>query len=316
MRSGSRPVLVAEVETFSNSSGEYRGALRRLLLRGRFVTAQTTECYATGRCRFAVVVVDVGRGGDVASTDEDTLGRVVTLVASGRGEAAFLAYDADHGNFVIEKIDDFGVSERDRGPALHDLELHGRRIEWLNGDKRRSEPIAHVRRCGPESVGSTEIGRSARVYSVDPPGDAEGRETEHYGCLFSGGSSLLLGSDELGSSAYSYLADFQIAGRFVGWYEYGCLGECSVTLHVADLRARTIRDGRGHAPGTFFLNRRGFAADIAQRGWREPYDLYAFDTSGERLIDSGDDIDPASVVLTADAITWRHGAEERREELR
>jgi hypothetical protein len=260
-------------------------------------------------------VTDVARRRLVASSDPYTSGRVVKLVASDRGEAAFLAYDAVRGKLVLDKMDDYGVSERDSGD-LGGLRLVGRRIGWVSAGARRSEPIAHVRRCGPGPPAySAEIGRSARVYGVDPDEDPDA--TEWFACLHSGGRPLSLGADVPGNSGYGYHDDFQIDNGFVGWFEVGCTGhDCGATLHVADLRGRTIRSGRYHGTGTLLLNERGFAAEITRRAntGTEISDLYAFDSAGERLIDT--DIDPASVAIETGAITWLHGGEPRREELR
>jgi hypothetical protein len=105
----------------------------------------------------------------------------------------------------------------------------------------------------------------------------------------------------------------------VVWLEEECYsGECFTRPHSADLVRRTKRAGdwRQGNP-TVYPNRLGFAALLYPPipGFPD-YALYGFDSAGQRLLDQGPGIDPASIAVYADAVVWRKDGEQRSAPLR
>jgi hypothetical protein len=239
-------------------------------------------------------------------------------VATRGGAAAFLFDKA--GTSYIQKLDSLGPEQIDRGPNVHSLTLRRGRLHWLHGTARRDDHIAHTRRCGPTGDTHTEaLSRTLRVYYT--PRFSEEDPYHHYACLLGGGKPFFL-EDEgaYPSTSTSNPVDFQLAGHYVFWLELGCLqGGCTATLHTADVRKRRQREGQLHSRGstTFYPNRRGFAAlfDPPSPGFPDAA-LYGFDSAGERLLDQGPGIDPASIVVYSDAVVWRNDGEQRSAPLR
>jgi hypothetical protein len=284
----------------------------RLRLRGRFLTYIFTSC-GVGGCDFVIDVLDVAARRHIVSTDY-LLGTVETLVATRGGAAAFLGDDGQ-GRY-IQKLDSFGVEEIDRGSGVHELTLHRGRLHWMHGTLERNDHIAHVRRCGPATGDTEALSRNVRVYSTAPYNDDE---YHHFACLLSGGRPLYLGADLPGHTAYSYHGDFEPIGRHVLWLEYECGPEdCLTAVHSADLQKRTQRKGRwSYQAPTIYPNLRGFAAELYSRTSTSPdYVLYGFDSTGENLLDKGQEIDPASIKVFADAVVWRNNGEQRSAPLR
>jgi hypothetical protein len=303
------------------AGGVYRPEfVNQFRLRGRYLTFVYTLCSTdTGCDSFAVQTVDVKRRRAVVGTDSQS-GRVVTLLATRGGAAAFLA-TTGHEQYV-QKLDSLGVEEIDRGADVRSLTLRGARLHWLHGTQARDDHIAHVRRCGPSRGAVTEaLSKRLRVYYSDPYLDDE---LQHYACLLGGGKPLPLGEDIPGGSAYSNLEDFQLRGDHVVWLDTRCsLWEaCQSQIHSADVRRRTILDGDGyHDTPLVIVNDRGFAAEVFLSGGYEPgaapsYTLLAFDSAGERQVDEGERLDPDSVAVFADSIVWRHDGEQRSTLLR
>jgi hypothetical protein len=294
--------------------------VNRFRLRGRYLTFANTLCSAeTGCDSFAIQTFDVKRRREVVATDP-LAGRVVTLLATRAGAAAFLA--TTKGQQYVQKLDSLGVEEIDRGPGVRSLTLRGTRLHWLHGTQARDDHIAHVRRCGPTRGAVTEVlSRRLRVYYSDPYHD-DG--LQHYACRLGGGKPLALGEDIPGDSAYSNLEDFQLRGDYVVWLETRCslYEACQSQIHSADVRRRTIRDGEGyHDTPLVIVNDRGFAAEVFLSGGYEPgaapsYTLLAFDSTGERQVDEGAGLDPDSVAVFADSVAWRHDGEQRSAPLR
>jgi hypothetical protein len=102
------------------------------------------------------------------------------------------------------------------------------------------------------------------------------------------------------------------------WLEYGCYTGCLARIHSADVRRRTKRSGSGfHDVPTVFANERGFAAELVpSEGTPRSYSILGFDSTGERLLDEGEGIDPSSIAVFADAVVWRHDGEQRSAPLR
>lgn len=293
----------------------YHGALRALRLRGRFLAYVSRSCYDT--CGFVVDIIDVKRGVSVESTDP-LQGRVRTLVATRGGAAAFLVHDA--ATNYIQKLDSLGPEEIDRGPGVHSLTLHRGRLHWLNGTARRDDHIAHSRRCGPTTDTHTEaLNRNVRAYYT--PRFTEYGTYHHSACLLGGGKPFFLeDEDAYPSTSTSYPDGFKAVGHYVFWLQMHCIQEgCTATLHTADVAKRRQREGQLHSRGqtTFYPNRRGYAAlfDPPSPGFPDAY-LYAFDSAGERLLDQGPGIDPASIVVYDDAVVWRDNGQLRSAPLR
>ncbi|MEA2412251.1 MAG: hypothetical protein QOC77_2812 [Thermoleophilaceae bacterium] len=154
------------------------------------------------------------------------------------------------------------------------------------------------------------------MYYTDPFDDGE--ETRSYACLLGGGAPLFLGQDSPLSTSYSYHYDFQLRVDHVVWLEYGCYMGCLARIHSADVRRRTKRSGSGfHDVPTVFANERGFAAELVpSEGTPRSYSILGFDSTGERLLDEGEGIDPSSIAVFADAVVWRHDGEQRSAPLR
>jgi hypothetical protein len=289
--------------------------VNRFLLRGRYLAYVYTSCHPGGACdSFEVGLVDVKRRAVVAWAGVLD-GSVRTLVATRGGAAAFLA---SHGREqYVQKLDSLGVEEIDRGADVHSLTLHGTRLRWLHGMQPRADHVAHVLRCGPTTGATTVLlSRRIRVYYTDPFNDQE--ELRSYACLLGGGKPVFLGQDDPPSTAYTYYYDFQVRREHVIWLEYGCYMGCVARIHSADLRRRTMRAGsRFHEVPTVFMNERGFAAELLQsESTSGSYSILGFDSTGERLLDDGAGIDPASISVFADAVVWRHDGEQRSAPLR
>jgi hypothetical protein len=284
----------------------------RFLIRGRFLAFVYTDCQP--ECAYLEVsLVDVKRRRFVVFAKE-AYGSIRTLVATRGGAAAFLAADGD-GQYV-ERLDSLGITELDRGAGVRSLSLRGSHLHWLHGSQDRDDHIVNVRRCGPGTGAITQaLSRRIRVYTIDPDHDDEGFVS--YACLLGGGKPLLLGNDK---EPFGYLDDFQLRGDHVVWLENRCpTDECVARIHSADLRGRTTRAGeRFHTVPQVFPNRRGFAAELTVDYYTGParYELLGFDSSGERVLDKGTGIDPDSIVIFDDAVTWRHDGDQRRAPLR
>lgn len=280
----------------------------RFVLRGHYVTYVYRGCSALGGCDFLLNLLDVKSRAEVPTGY--LRGSIDVIVATPGGAAAFLATTEDGREHYIQKLDSLGVSEIARGPNVRALTLRGSRLHWQNGTRERSEPAAHVQRCGPIKGATTvALGRSARVYQVDPYGEYE---YESWGCLLPGGKPMFLGTDQPGNTAHGYHGYFQIVNGYVGWLEYECGPDFCVTqLHIADLRSRRVRSGQWHGGAPFiFVNGRGFAAELIRARDYAPGDkLFSLDSTGEQLLDSGTGID--SVSIGADAVRWRHDGELR-----
>jgi hypothetical protein len=284
--------------------------VNRFRLRGRYLTFVYTSCSrGTGCDSFVVQTFDVKRHRAVAATDYLD-GRVLTLVATRGGAAAFLA--TTNGQQYVQKLDSLGVEEIDHGPDVRSLSLHGGRLHWLHGARVRDAHIAHVRRCGPiEGADTIALSTRIRVYSTYQ--DDTGEEARSYACLLGGGAPLLLGQDSPISTAYSYHYDFQLRGHHVVWLEYDCYMGCLAKIHSADLQRRTKRAAKTfhEEPTAVLANSRGFAAELIRSDGPTSYTLLAFDSSGERQVDEGEGIDPDSIALFADSVVWRHDGELR-----
>src|SRR4051794_15578324 len=230
-------------------SGASIGGLR---LRGRYLGYWYFSCRVTP-CKFVVELLDIERGEVVALT-ESLEGRVLTLVATRGGAAAFLADDG--GTRFVQKLDSLGVEEIDRGPGVRSLTLHGTRLHWLSGTNARDEHVAHVRRCGPiKNALTVALSRNVRVYAIDPH---EEDTFQSYACLLGGGKPLFLGADSPPSTAATFHDDFHLAGNHVVWLEEDCnMDACLTRPHSADLVHRTKRAGEfQQGIPTIFPNRR------------------------------------------------------------
>jgi hypothetical protein len=285
-------------------------------LRGRYITFVYTSCAPGSGCdSFVVHTFDVKARRGVAATDY-LEGRVVTLVATRGGAAAFLATNS--GGRYIQRLDSLGVEQVDSGADLRSLTLHGSRLHWLHGTEPRDEHIAHVRRCGPVRHADTvALSTRIRVYSIYPYGDGE--EARSYACLLGGGAPLFLGQDSPLSTLYSYHYDFHLRGHHVVWLEYECYMGCVAKIHSADLQRRTKRAGKGYhdEPTAVLVNSRGFAAELLRsEDSATSYKILGFDSRGETQLDPGPGIDPNSIAIFADAVVWRHDGELRSAPLR
>lgn len=312
MRTGGRSV---RLEDANPDSGLTPDAVGRFTVHGRFVAYVSTACVDRTDCDFAVSLTDVRRRRDVWETVPQR-GKVGTIVATNRGQAAFVGVDPGGRERYVVKLDSYGASERDRGQEIAGLALHGRRIHWRNGSISRSEQIAHVRRCGPPR-GTVAMGRSARVFSVASEDDED--EYAEYACLFSGGRPMYLGTDSLyPSTAYTSLGSFRVMRGYVVWLEVSCmLSSCSAKIHSADLRARTSRVGEMHPDGELRANDRGHGVLVTHEfGYPRTRAIYALDSTGERELDNGAGIDPDSVTVGDAGVTWTHDGEPRSAELR
>jgi hypothetical protein len=289
------------------------GSISRLRLRGRYLAYVATFCAV--RCQFTVEIIDVKRGRDVVLTDSAD-GSVRTLVATRGGAAAFLAEQG--GERYVEKLDSLGPEEIDRGPEVRSLTLRGGRLHWLHGTNKRDDHIAHTRSCGPVANTYTlALSRNARVYYT--PRDSE-YAYRHYACLLGGGKPFFLESEDAYPSTKSAYPDaFQLVGHQVFWLEFECyMGGCTTELRTADLATRKRRAADAHSgEPVVYPNKRGFAATLyPPPAGLTAYQLYGFDSAGERLLDQGPGIDPASIVVYTDAVVWRKDGEQHSAPLR
>jgi hypothetical protein len=293
------------------------GAIGPIRLRGRFLTFATPSACAHG-CEFDVTILDVERRAAVVYAYE-LPGILRTLVATRGGAAAFLA---DNGSEqYVEKLDSLGPEEIDRGPDVRALTLHRGRLHWIHGNVARDDHIAHVRRCGRvDDTQTLALSRNARVYST--PQSTDYGTYRYYGCLLGGGKPLFLSSeDAVPSTARAYPDLFQLAGHHVFWFEYSCyLGGCTTELRTADLVERAKRSGDLHSrqgDPSLYPNRRGFAGLLYPPTDGFPdYQLYGFDSAGQRLLDESAGIDPSSIAVYPDALVWRDNGELRSAPLR
>jgi hypothetical protein len=140
-----------------------------------------------------------------------------------------------------------------------------------------------------------------------------------YACLYSGDQRVALGPDGFDERGVGLrLGQFRLAGPYLA---YGCGGNwmdrCRSGVRVVDLRDGSVR--RPVMP-TWVWNLNGWTvpADVELKdngsvawilagpvGW--PREVGALDTNGQRLLDSGTRIDPASLTLDGTTVSWREG---------
>jgi hypothetical protein len=140
-----------------------------------------------------------------------------------------------------------------------------------------------------------------------------------YACLYSVDQRVALGPDGFDERGVGLrLRQFRLAGPYLA---YGCGGNwmdrCRSGVRVVDLRDGSVR--RPLMPDWVFdLNGWTVPTDVELKGngsvawilagpvgW--PREVGALDTNGQRLLDSGARIDPASLTLDGTTVRWRKG---------
>lgn len=137
------------------------------------------------------------------------------------------------------------------------------------------------------------------------------REYDAYVCVFSSARTRALGSfDEIGAGVYG----FRLAGRFLAYDHLDCLREsCDGEVRVLDLGTGKTRKSAPTQPGG------GLATDLELTStgavaWIRAVtgpgtELKAMDRAGERVLDSGSEIDRASLAVSGSTLYWtRAGA--------
>lgn len=139
-----------------------------------------------------------------------------------------------------------------------------------------------------------------------------------YGCLYSGDRRVAFGLDGFDERGIGQsLENFRLAGRYVA---FGCGGNlsggCWVGVRVVDLRDGSERSpsldtslggsfGAGVGPSDVELKDNGSVAWIA--GVDKYHEVGALDINGQRLLDSGNRIQPDSLMIDGSTLTWRKG---------
>ena len=152
-----------------------------------------------------------------------------------------------------------------------------------------------------------------------------------YACSFDADRRVVIGQD-YDPNAFG---SFALAGQFVAYTRsYICgAGSCPNSLQAIDVL--DLRDGslvrKAALLGAFatvhalVVAQSGamawtMASDPAWRGEPEPvsvrYDVWAHDGAGQRLLDSGPDLDLKSLRLSGSTVSWTNGGGTRSEELR
>jgi hypothetical protein len=166
--------------------------------------------------------------------------------------------------------------------------------------------------CTPKGSKTVEAGRRVRVFTL-----AKGDRTNLYACRLSNKKRFLLASaDEAGGTGDS-VSLVRVAGRFVAWdsqpfddserYNPDFQGFPS-SVHALDTGAGKRRN----APATsgnpsassvsaLVLNASGAFAWIGSGGTLE---VHRYDATGDAILDSGTDIDPASLAASAAQLYW------------
>ena len=141
-----------------------------------------------------------------------------------------------------------------------------------------------------------------------------------YGCLYSGDHRVTLsldGFDQTGAGVE--LDNFRVAGPYVA---FGCGGNlsslfgCGSAVHVVDLRDGSRRRAiptiipydweRAYGPSDVELKANSSVAWISGRK-EGPWEVGALDSKGQRQLDSGDGIEPESLMLDGSILSWRAG---------
>jgi len=310
-------------------SGGKRTALgttvRRLVLRGRYLNYVDGGC-AGADCSFVLEVLDALNGRVVAGSGR-VAGTDLEIVATARAESAVLVATPDGAERYIVRADLQGTSELDRGPAVGDLTLKGSRLHWLNGDRRRSAPIAHQRRCGRTTgVVNVSLQRNVRIYSVYRQRDGGDEEfADYYGCLRPGGRPVKLTRVDVtyhpGSAGSTESPGvFVSAGRFVAFAQTGCaFTGCTSTLVVFDMRARRrTRSAHIRGSATVVLAPSGLAAALVSFEESDSYpgdsSVVRIDPSGAFELDRGPDV--RDLTIDGDVLHWLNDGEPRSAGLR
>jgi hypothetical protein len=152
-----------------------------------------------------------------------------------------------------------------------------------------------------------------------------------YACSFDADRRVVIGQD-YDPNAFGSFAQ---AGQFVAYTRYYICGAGSCPNSLQAIEVLDLRDGslvrRAALLGAFanvhalVVAQSGamawtMASDPAWRGEPEPvsvrYDVWAHDGTGQRLLDSGPDLDLKSLRLSGSTVSWTNGGVTRSEELR
>jgi hypothetical protein len=158
-------------------------------------------------------------------------------------------------------------------------------------------------------------------------------ESYFYACSFDADRRVTLGPD-YDPNAFGAL---RLAGQFVAYVRYYICGAgpCPNYLHAIDVR--DLRDGSlvreaSSFPGSFADVEALELTDGGALAWgltsapvwdgssppppRSLHDVWAYDGAGQRLLDSGPELDPRSLTLSASTVSWSNAGVTRSEELR
>lgn len=202
------------------------------------------------------------------------------------------------------------------------------RLIWLQPTSIVALLVALVAIAAPASGSSTcsggrtlVLGASVRVYSSTTPHPAGTfAQTSVYACTFARGRPLLLGT----TAGQRHVEDFVVAGDSVA-FAATSMGVDTLSSSVEVLDAaddRLLRDlaaaGPSRRPESFTTVAAIVVRAAGQVGWiatvsaigqrRARYEVHRAGSSGAALLDSGARIDPRSLRLRGERISWRDGA--------
>jgi hypothetical protein len=154
-----------------------------------------------------------------------------------------------------------------------------------------------------------------------------------YACSFDAGRRVTLGPD----ADPNVIGGLRLTGQFVAYVRYYICGSgpCPNSLEAIDVR--DLRDGSLVREASRFSG--SFAGidalELAESGamawtltsaatWdgsyplpeRSRHEVWAHDSAGERVLDSGPEVDPKSLQLSGSTVSWTNGGVTRSEELR
>jgi hypothetical protein len=296
-----RPLSLGAIHTRSSGSSSEEGLTAAA---GRFAAFADVRC-TRERCRFLLVIADVGRRALVQRASRD--GDPRELVLSTKGLAGLRVRTGTSGEHVL-KLDGAGAVVLDSGQGIGPVTIRGERLHWLHGLERRSAPLLRRRDCGPrhgDALSTYARSASMRVYSV-----SSGFGDYYYACLYSGGKPMFLGEASIGEGGQSgnSITQFRFAGRYLAFVDVASPGfdaDAGFTFKVLDVRRhRTVHEfeDRGYN-GNNVVTFGGRAGLLVTEPVRR---VLAFDSGGRTELDSGDGVRGLRLRGPA-TLTWLHG---------
>lgn len=287
-------------------------------LSGVLVASAARDC-SHGR-RWYARVVDLGTRSIVTSArargmllslllDED--GTVVFLVRHGKEKLALSKVEPSQGQVRIASGDDIDPRSVAVGIGT---------VYWRQAGVTRSAPLGHDQTAASSfpARGSTLLDNGRAVVYADRSDDS------YYGRVRGRSRVSYLGEDRAsGSSTFSGIDDFALAGTFVALAEDSCgIDRCDHTARTVDLW--TGKEIRGSTDGGEIVALRlapggSLALVHADGDLNDDVDsntVQRVQRSGTATLDSGPDVDARSLAVSARWMYWRRGGETRAAPIR